>query len=68
MNLFDENEPRKSAPHEIGQKLDGLSVGDLDERIAILRSEITRLEEERKAKSATRDAAELAFKPTLGQN
>ena len=68
MSIFGDEPQRQSAPHELGQSLDGLSVGDLDERIAILRAEIARLEEDRRSKAATRDAAEMAFKPTLGQS
>ena len=68
MALFDD-EPRPSpAAHELGQKLDGLSVADLDQRIAMLREEITRLEDEKRRKGAANDAAEMAFKPTMGQS
>jgi uncharacterized small protein (DUF1192 family) len=42
--------PRKAAPsHEIGQSLEDLSVQEIDERIATLQVEITRLEEARRA-------------------
>lgn len=55
--------PRKAAPcHEIGQSLDTLSVQDIDERIMALRAEITRLEEARRAKQASRGAADAFFK------
>lgn len=68
MALFDD-EPRPSPKvHEIGQPLDGMSVHELDERIAMLRTEITRLEDERRRKGAANDAAEMAFKPTVGQS
>lgn len=67
MSIFGD-EPRSNPPHEIGQKLDGLSVGDLDQRIAMLRAEIARLEDEKRAKGAANDAAEMAFRPTLGQS
>ena len=67
MALFDD-EPRPAKPHELGQSLDGLSVHELDERIAMLREEITRLEGERNRKGAANDAAEMAFKPTMGQS
>lgn len=67
MGLFDD-EPRPSAEHRLGEKLDGLSVEDIDRRIAALNAEIDRLKEERVAKLKTRDTAELAFKPSLGGN
>ncbi|GLS44728.1 DUF1192 domain-containing protein [Methylobacterium brachythecii] len=54
--------PRKPASHEIGQKLDELSVGDLVERIALLRTEIERLEAAKLAKEAARNAAGSIFK------
>ena len=67
MSIFGD-EPRPAPPHELGQSLDGLSVGELDERIAMLRAEIARLEEEKRTKGAANDAAEMAFKPTMGQS
>ena len=65
MGLFDGDEPRTSRVHELGQSLDGLSIDDLDRRIAALREEITRLEDDKRAKERTRDAAAAAFKPTI---
>ena len=64
MGIFDGDEPRTRAPHVLGEPLDGLSVADIDERIAMLRAEIERLEQDRRRKDATRSAAELAFKPS----
>ena len=56
--------PVRKAPahHEIGQPLDTLSVHELDERIAVLRAEITRLEAAREAKTASKNAADAFFK------
>ena len=54
--------PRRPATHEIGQKLDALSVDDLAERIALLRGEIERLEAARTAKEAAKTAAGSIFK------
>ena len=67
MALFDENDPfgappRKKATHEIGQPLDALSVDEIDERIALLREEIARLDQARVAKQASRQAADSFFK------
>ena len=62
MALFDDDAPKKKIAHEIGQELSLLSVGDLDERIVILKQEIVRLEADRAGKSASRSAAETFFK------
>lgn len=53
---------KKVATHEIGQPLDSLSVGELDERIALLQSEIRRVAEVRDAKAASKRAADAFFK------
>lgn len=62
MAIFDDEPKKKPLPHEIGQDLSLLSVGELTERIAILRNEIVRLEAELKAKSSTKSAAEALFR------
>jgi uncharacterized small protein (DUF1192 family) len=64
MALFDDEPLKKPKPHEIGQDLSLLSAGDLTERIAILRSEIERLEAELQAKGVTKNAAEALFRRT----
>ncbi|KAB1069615.1 DUF1192 family protein [Methylobacterium planeticum] len=53
---------RTRPAHEIGQKLDDLSVDDLDLRIAALRAEIERLEAARAAKQAALAAAGSIFR------
>lgn len=58
----DENEPRKTVSHEIGQDLSLLSVGELQERIALLLSEVDRLKAAEASKRASRDAASSFFK------
>ncbi len=58
----DEDRPRKAAAHEIGQDLSMLSVEELTARIALLRSEIDRLEAATAKKRASRDAAASIFK------
>jgi uncharacterized small protein (DUF1192 family) len=60
--IDDEDRPKKKPAHEIGQDLALLSVDELGERIAMLQSEIARLEAERTRKQATRSAADLFFK------
>ena len=62
MALFDDEPRKKPKLHEIGQDLSLLSVGDLTERIALLRSEIERLEADLQARGATKNAAEALFR------
>ncbi|RTL92457.1 MAG: DUF1192 domain-containing protein [Hyphomicrobiales bacterium] len=62
MAIFDDEPRKKPRPHEIGQDLSLLSVDELSQRIAMLRDEIARLEEERAAKGATKSAAEALFR------
>ena len=62
MALFDDDRPKPKRAHEIGQDLSLLSVGDLDERIGILKAEIARLEADKGSKQATRLAADSLFK------
>ena len=54
--------PKKKITHEMGQELALLSVGELGERIALLKEEIARLEAEMKRKQATKSAADMFFK------
>jgi uncharacterized small protein (DUF1192 family) len=62
MTLFDDDRPQKPVAHEIGSDLSLLSVDELSNRIDLLQAEITRLDEERKRKSAGRLAAENLFR------
>lgn len=62
MALFEEEPRKKKLAHDIGQDLSALSVGELDERIGLLRDEIARLEVERTEKGATRNAADALFR------
>jgi uncharacterized small protein (DUF1192 family) len=58
----DDNQPKKKIAHEIGQDLTLLSVAELNERIALLKDEIARLEADIKGKQASKAAADLFFK------
>ena len=58
----DEDRPKKKLVHEIGQDLTLLSVGELTERIALLKEEIARLETNMARKQASKSAADLFFK------
>ena len=64
MALFDDEPRKKPKPHEIGQDLSLLSVGDLTERIGLLHAEIERLEADLQARGATKNAAEALFRRT----
>lgn len=55
-------EPRKTADYEIGGDLSKLSVAELGELVATLRSEISRVEEEIRAKESSRSTADSVFK------
>jgi len=60
--IEDDDRPKKKIAHEIGQDLSLLSVRELDERIGLLKDEITRLEADKIKKHATRSAADQFFK------
>jgi uncharacterized small protein (DUF1192 family) len=62
MAIEDDDKPRKKITHEIGQDLSLLSVEELSERIALMTSEIARLEVAMTKKRASRDAANSFFK------
>ena len=64
MALFDEEPLKPKRPHEMGQDLSALSVGDLTERIAALKAETARLEAELGSRDATKQAAEALFRRT----
>ena len=58
----EEDRPKKKIAHEIGQELALLSVKELQERIALLREEIFRLESSIASKQASRNVADQFFK------
>jgi uncharacterized small protein (DUF1192 family) len=60
--IDDEDRPKKKLVHEIGQDLTLLSVGELTERIGLLKEEIARLEANMASKQASKSAADLFFK------
>ena len=63
MPAIDEDDrPKKKLTHEIGQDLALLSVGELADRIALLKEEIGRLEEAMAKKRASRSTADQFFK------
>jgi uncharacterized small protein (DUF1192 family) len=58
----DDDRPKKKIVHEIGQDLALLSVKELQERIALLKEEIARLEASIAGKQASRNVADQFFK------
>ena len=59
---WDDDPPKPKALITLGEKLDRLSVSELDERILCLHAEIARVESERVAKMAHAAAAAALFK------
>jgi uncharacterized small protein (DUF1192 family) len=62
MAVEDDDRPRRKTTHEIGQDLSLLSVEELTERIALMTSEIERLQAAMVKKRASLDAANRFFK------
>ncbi len=60
--FLEDDRPRSKKPHEMGEDISSLSVHELGERIALLETEIKRLEKARVARQATKSAAEGFFK------
>ena len=58
----DDDKPQKKITHEIGQDLSLLLVEELTERIALMNSEIERLQQAAAKKRASKDAANNFFK------
>ncbi len=58
----DDDRPKKKITHEIGQDLALLSVKELQERIALLKEEIGRLETSIASKQVSRNVADQFFK------
>ena len=54
--------PKKKVTHEMGQDLALLSVGELTDRVGLLKDEIVRLEAEIARKRASQRAADIFFK------
>ena len=59
--MFDE-EIKKPKGHEVGMPIDAMSIEELNERIALLEAEISRLKAAINDRGATRKAADAAFK------
>ncbi len=59
--MFDEEGRAVQLPIALGDKLDDLSVGDLEERLGALRAEIERVNAELTKKRASLAAADAVF-------
>ena len=60
--IDDDDRPKKKIVHEIGQELALMSVAELQDRILLLREEISRLEADIGRKQASRSTADQFFK------
>lgn len=63
MPAIDEDDrPKKKITHEIGQDLYLLSAAELNDRIALMKNEIARLEADIEKKNSSRNVADQFFK------
>jgi uncharacterized small protein (DUF1192 family) len=63
MPVMDEDDrPKKKIVHEIGQDLTLLSIKELEERVALLKEEIARLQATIASKQGSRGVADQFFK------
>ncbi len=62
MAFIDDEPVKKKLAHEIGQDVSQVSIGELEERIGLMRAEIARLEAEVEKRRASRSAAESVFR------
>lgn len=63
MSIFPEDDrPKPSSVHEIGQDLSMLSLAEIDQRVAALKAEIERLAAARAKKDASRTVADAFFR------
>jgi uncharacterized small protein (DUF1192 family) len=62
MALFDEELPKRKTELTVGEDLSRLSIDELQERIALLKTEIARVEEAVTAKRASLGVADSFFR------
>ncbi len=60
--MFDDDEVKRPRSHEVGMPIDTMSVEELNDRIALLKQEIARLEAAIEARQKTRSEADSLFK------
>ena len=63
MDLDDMMKPKKPAGPALGESLLGLSTDELNERLILLEAERSRIAAEIGKRKASREAAEMIFKP-----
>jgi uncharacterized small protein (DUF1192 family) len=54
--------PVRKLGHQVGEPLDAFSIEEIDERVRELHNEIQRLEEDKRQKLASKNAASAVFK------
>ena len=54
--------PIRKLGHQVGEPLDAFSIEEIDERVRALHNEIQRLEEDKRQKLASKNAASAVFK------
>ena len=59
--MFDDDEVKKPKGHEVGMRLDAMSIEELTDRIAMLESEIVRLRAAIESKRGSKSAADAMF-------
>ena len=60
--MFDDDEVKKPKGHEIGMRLEAMSVDELHDRIGMLEAEIVRLKTAIESKQKSKSAADAFFK------
>jgi uncharacterized small protein (DUF1192 family) len=62
MPIAEDDQPKRSRAHQVGEDLATLSLDELAARITLLRDEIDRIETAIRAKQASAAAADAVFK------
>ena len=60
--MFDDEVVKRPTQHQVGMPIDTMSVGELTERIGLLRGEIERLERAIASREKSRATADALFK------
>ena len=60
--MFEDDQVKRPKGHEVGMPIETMSVEELNDRIALLKAEIARLEQAIGARQKTRSEADSLFK------